>query len=325
MKKKKTYFILIFLAFIVTTFSCSKNNPGNTVDDGWHAENGKIKVLSTIAMIDNVVSEIGGDRIDHMCLIVGEIDPHSYELVKGDDEKITRADLVFFNGLGLEHGASLKYHLDTHKAALGVGDYLLATANEKLLFNDGQIDPHIWMDMELFSLIIDPIVDALVKKDPEQATFFRSNGEILKNKILESDRILYAKMQSIPQEKRYLITSHDAFNYFTKRYLAAPGELDGKWKMRCSAPEGLAPDGQMSVLDIQRVCNFLCEHRISFVFPESNVSRHSLKKIVSVCLEKGHNVKVAETPLYGDTMGSKTYIQMIEYNIETLFYYFSEA
>ena len=324
MKKKKIYFILIFIPLILTIFSCSKKNPGGSIQEGWDAENGKIKVLSTIAMIDNIVSEIGGDKIDHLCLIVGEIDPHSYELVKGDDEKITRADLVFFNGLGLEHGASLKYHLDNHLASLGVGDYLLATAKEKLLFNEGQVDPHIWMDMELFSLIIDPIVEELVKKDPEHTTFFQSNGEILKKKLLDTDRVLFKKMQLIPPEKRYLITSHDAFHYFTKRYLATPGEIDGKWKMRCSAPEGLAPDGQMSVLDIQRVCDFLCEHRISFVFPESNVSRHSLQKIVSVCLEKGHNVKVAETPLFGDTMGSKTYIQMIEYNIETLFYYFSE-
>ena len=73
-------------------------------------------------MIDDLVGQVGGDLIDHIPLIFGEIDPHSYELVKGDDEKISHAQIVFANGLNLEHGASLRYKLDKHPSVVFLGE-----------------------------------------------------------------------------------------------------------------------------------------------------------------------------------------------------------
>ena len=85
-------------------------------------------------------------------------------------------------------------------------------------------------------------------------------------KTCSADKAFYSKIQQVPSEKRFLVTSHDAFNYFSKRYLEDPeGE---KWGNRFRSPEGLAPDGQMSLIDIQKVSDFLCEHQIEVVFPE---------------------------------------------------------
>jgi len=272
-------------------------------------------------MIDDLVGKIGGEEIDHVSLIQGDIDPHSYELVKGDGEKIVRADIVFFNGLGLEHGASLKNQFDKHPNALPLGDIVYAKQKEAFVFVDGQIDPHIWMDIALFSELIDPIVQALEKIDPVHAEQFRTRGRHLKEKMLSKDRTLYQQMQSLPSEKRFLVTSHDAFHYFTKKYLAEPDEVN--WERRLIAPEGLAPDGQMGIIDIKEVIDFLCENQVEVVFPESNINRDSLKKIVAICREKGLHVNIAEIPLYGDTMGGKgaganSHLDMIEHNIQTL-------
>ena len=76
------------------------------------------------------------------------------------------------------------------------------------------------------------------------------------------------------------MTSHDAFNYFARAYLADPEEVE--WQKRFEAPEGLAPDGQLSVADIQRIIDHICMYRIAVLFPESNVSRDSLRKIISI-------------------------------------------
>lgn len=279
--------------------------------------NGKIKVLSSTAMIDDLVGMIGGEEIDHSSLIQGNIDPHSYELVKGDGEKISQADVVFYNGLGLEHGASVKNQFEKHPRAVALGDRIYSQKKEAFIFVEGQIDPHIWMDVALFSEITLPIAEVLGEIDPDHAPLFRERAVRLKEKMLMKDQELFILMQKLPSEQRFLVTSHDAFHYFTKKYLANPDEEN--WEKRLIAPEGLAPDGQMSVLDIKQVAEFLCEHQVHVVFPESNINQDSLKKIVAICREKGLHVKIAATPLYGDAMaGAKSHLEMIEHNVQTL-------
>ncbi len=303
---------LLFLLALCFLAAC-----GKPVHQSYMEESGKVKVLSTTAMIDDLVAAIGGEEIDHLSLIVGDLDPHSYELVKGDDEKLARADLIFYNGLGLEHGASLSKHLASHPEAIPLGDILYQKDPTSFILIEGQLDPHFWMDVSLFAQTIDPIVSALSEKAPQYASLFKERGATLKKEMAKRDENLLKKMQTIPDEKRYLVTSHDAFYYFAKRYLASPDEKE--WKKRFMAPEGLAPDGQMSILDIQAVSEFLCAHQINTVFPESNINQDALKKIVSICQEKGLHVKIASAPLYGDTMGKKeSYLEMMEHNGETL-------
>lgn len=308
---KKLLAVLAMVAFV----GCSKGPKQNLNE--WMAQEGCLKVLSTTAMIEDVVKQVGGEEICSLCLIVGDLDPHSYELVKGDDEKLQAADVIFYNGVGLEHGASIRYYLTHDSKAVAVGDTLLDRFPDRLVRVDGELDPHIWMDMDLFSEIVDPIVATLSEKDPAKASLFYERGQIVKEKLKAKDRLLRETMSQVPPEKRFLVTSHDAFHYFTKRYLAL--EEDPNWERRVQAPEGLAPDGQMSVFDIQKVTDFLCENQVQVVFPESNVSRDSLRKIVHVCKKKGLEVHVADVPLYGDTMaGANSYEEMMEHNVNTL-------
>ncbi len=290
----------------------------------WAQQNGKIKILSTTAMIDDIVGQIGGDRIDHIALITGEIDPHSYELVKGDDEKLLLAQLVFYNGLGLEHGASLRYQLEHHSNAVGVGNEVLKKHPQFILYADKEIDPHIWMDVSLWSYIVDPIIESLSKLDPEGKEIYVKNGASVREKMLQTHKDIDNDLQAIPQQRRYLVTSHDAFNYFTRAYLASPNEkTQVEWQKRFDAPEGLAPEGQLSAADIQKIIDHLIEYQIHVVFPESNVSRDSLKKVVHACAQKGLSVKISSEALYGDAMGSKgsdadTYLKMMRHNADVL-------
>jgi len=312
--KKICVFVILFALIIV---GCSKKNAPKQNLTAWMESEGTLRVLSTTAMIDDVVKQIGGESIRSLCLIVGDLDPHSYELIKGDDEKFQAADLIFYNGVGLEHGASIRYHLEHSEKAISVGGSVYQRHPDRFVTVEGQLDPHIWMDMDLFAEIVDPIVEALVAKDPAHEAGYRERGIQVKQRLKEKDFELQQAMKRVPEEKRYLVTSHDAFHYFTKRYLSPEGS--DRWESRVQAPEGLAPDGQMSVFDIQKVTDFLCKNQVHVVFPESNVSRDSLRKIVEVCQKKGLKVEVAQTTLYGDTMaGAETYIEMMEHNVNTL-------
>lgn len=299
--------LVFFTLFLLCLFGCNQKNSSAQ----WFVDNGKIKVLSTTAMIDDLVREIGQERVDHHVLISGEIDPHSYELVKGDDEKIGFAGIVIANGLNLEHGASLRYQLEKHAHVVYLGEEIQKRAKEKILQVDGEVDPHVWMDISLWVEGIDPIVAALSKKDPEGSSIYRQNGNELRQKMLQKHFEIQTEMRKVPQEKRYLVTSHDAFHYFARAYLG-----EGKnWEERCIAPEGLAPEGQLSTQDIREVVDHLSKYQIAVVFPESNISRDALKKIIS---SSPHKVRCSDQPLYGDAMGTNTYLEMIEHNARIL-------
>lgn len=309
----------IFLSSLFFCFwGCSSNSAQSEMGK-WMENNGKVKVLSTTAMIDDLVAQIGGEYIDHLPLIIGQMDPHSYELVKGDDEKIALAEIVFTHGLGLEHGASLRYQLGHHPHVVALGDEIRRSFPEKILFVDGQLDPHVWMDISLWSKSVDPIVRALSERDPAHAEMYKKNGEKVYQEMLAVHEELKKQIREIPSEKRYLVTSHDAFHYFAHAYLGD----ENSWQQRCKAPEGLAPDGQLSTVDIQRIIDHLFAYHITVVFSESNVSKDSLKKIVSSCALKGLKVKISDQTLYGDAMGSadsnaNTYLGMIRHNIAVL-------
>ena len=137
---------------------------------------------------------------------------------------------------------------------------------------------------------------------------------------LSADKDLRTQMASIPLEKRFLVTSHDAFQYFARAYLATEEELlEGNWHPRFSAPEGLSPECELSSIDIYRIISHLKEYRIRILFTESNVNQDSIKKILEAGKKKGLRLSIASRPLYSDAMGTPgtpegSYLGMMRYN-----------
>ena len=314
--------LLILSLLLLGFFSCStdeRRERANHLEE-WQQAQGKIKVLSTLEMINDIVKEIGGDHIASLTLIKGQLDPHSYQLVKGDDEKLAAADLIFFNGLGLEHGPSLQHYLQGNPKAIALGDSVLLQFSKEILQYQSQLDPHIWMDISLWAKTIPVIVGALSKQSPENAAEFRANGAKLTTKMHTRHLELRQLLTSIPEQERFLVTSHDAFNYFARAYLATDEErLSGGWQKRFAAPEGLAPDSQLNPVDIQIIIDHLKKYDIHVLFPESNISKDSIRKIVDAGEEKGLKLRVADAYLYGDAMGQPgsdgdTYLKMMKHN-----------
>lgn len=272
-------------------------------------------VLSSIAMVSDLVAFVGGDKIESQTLIGKELDPHSYEFVKGDDEKLEEATLIFYVGLGLEHGGSVCRYLESSAKAVALGAKILAEQPERLICLSGQIDPHIWMDVSLWKEIVPPIVEALSKLAPEHSGYFIERGARLQKNLVVLHNDIYHQIQKLPCHKRYLVTSHNAFNYFCKAYFTAT-----EWRKRIFSPEGLAPDGQISLHELRAIISAIKAHHISVVFSEAYASLDPLNKIVDRANAEGASVSLARKPLYSDSIGEAgSYEQMMRYNAGVIY------
>lgn len=320
------YCYIFCLATVLLLTACTSTESRKRVVqwETWKQPNGKLKVLSTIGMIDDIVRHVGGDHLDALVLINGELDPHTYQLVKGDDEKFAFADVIFYNGLGLEHTPSFHQYLDCNPKAVGLGQLLLQQYPSAILSYEGQLDPHVWMDISLWAKTIEYVVQTLSERDPTHAQDYAANGNQLYQFFMNQHNEIKQLLSQVPEAKRYLVTSHDAFHYFTLAYLAPENEKENDlWRKRFAAPEGLSPESQLSAMDIQMIIDHLVQYQIEVVFTESNVSHDSLRKIVYAGKEKGLQVGIASAPLYADALGKPgsdgdTYLKMIRYNAQTI-------
>lgn len=313
---KKYYSIICFLA-LFGFFSCSTNPEKRAPSklEMWMEKNGKIKVLATTPIIEDLARRLGGNEIDVISLIEGDIDPHSYEIVKGDGEKIAYAQIIFANGLSLEHSASMSHQFKAHPNVIFLGDEVLKMHPQEMIFIDKQVDPHIWMDPLLWKACIDPIINGLKEIDRNHNSYYDERATETKLAFDAAHQNIVQIISQIPPERRYLVTSHDAFNYFTRRYLALNHT---NWKDHALAIQGLAPDEQISPLEIAAVVNYVFEHKIPVLFPERNLSRDSLTKVIDICRQKGVKVHLAEDVLYGDTMGGNHYFEMLIHNANVM-------
>ena len=319
--RSKNFFVVIVILFFC---SCNKD----TSMKNWMQNNGKIKVLSTTSIVGDLVHSIGMEKIDHITLIKGDLDPHSYELVKGDSEKLQFADCIFYNGLGLEQRANLVSYLKKASKAMALGDWIKENHPEKIIWLERQLDPHVWMDVSLWVEVIDPICLSLCEKDPENASFFKNNAELLKSTLVKTHTDIENLLTLIESERKYLVTSHDSFSYFVRAYLSDQQEKeDQSWRKRIAAPEGIVPEGQISCSDIYQILHHIKRFGIKVIFPEYNVNQDAIKKIASAGNEKKMGISIVSDVLYSDSMdySHDSYEAMMRHNANAIYQYLGQG
>lgn len=313
---------LFLLGLVVSLYGCFNEKKSSQLDL-WVKGEGKIKVLSTTAMIGNLVEQIGKERVSYITLINDEVDPHSYTPAKADDAKFALADLIYTNGLGLECSCLIALNRFKEKV-VAVGDLFEKEQPKQIIFVGHEKDPHIWMDLSIWKNCCSYIAKTLAEKDPEGAAFYEHNSRVLIEQMEQTDREMRTLFDSVDQKYRYLVASHDAFNYFTRRYLATEEEMqNGKWEERFIAPDGINPEGQLSVQHLQRVIDFVKKHDVKVLFPESCLNPSALETIVLNPAVRG--AALSKMPLYSDALGSIKvedgqcrYLVVMMYNAKTI-------
>ena len=271
-----------------------------------------IAVVATTGMVADAVEHVGGGRVDVEGLMGPGIDPHLYKASEGDLRRLERADVIFYSGLHLE--AKLADVLER------IGDQrptrAIATAipTSRLLSPaefEGQHDPHVWFDVELWSVAVADVRDALVELDPGSADLYRANAASYLEELEELDTYVAEQAARVPRERRVVITAHDAFNYFGKAY---GFEVRGL--------QGISTASEAGAGDVQGLARFIAEREIPAIFVESSVSSRTIDAVREAVRARGFDVEVGGS-LFSDAMGDEgtpegSYVGMVRHNVDTI-------
>ncbi|MGE6204945.1 metal ABC transporter solute-binding protein, Zn/Mn family [Guptibacillus hwajinpoensis] len=273
---------------------------------------GKINVTTTIGQIGDIVENIGKDHVQVDSLMGPGIDPHLYKASQGDINKLSNADIIFYNGLHLEGKmGEIFAKMKGEKPTYPVGE---AIPEEKLLITQGNskaVDPHVWFDIDLWKYAVLEVRDGLIEYDPDHKGDYEKNAEEYLEELSKLQEEAQTKLNEIPKESRVLVTAHDAFQYFGQAY-----------GMEVKGLQGLSTDSEYGLRDVQNLVNVLADQNIKAVFIESSISERSINAVVEGARKKGHEVEIGGE-LFSDAMGEKgspegTYIGMYQHNIETI-------
>lgn len=271
-----------------------------------HSGSYPIDVVCTTGMVADLVRVIGGDRVKVTQLMDDESDPHIYKANPGDVSRLEEADLVFYSGLHLEGKLSeVLDNISRRKLAFPVAEYY---PEDKIMTDEEQgLDPHVWFDVRLWNDARGVVQKVLSQYDPEHADEYKERGEAYRKRLEKLHEETLEKIKSIPEERRVLITAHDAFQYFGAAY-----------DIEVRGIQGISTESEASLKDVNDLIKFIVKKKIKAVFVENTVNERNMQSLIAGCEKAGHNVKIGGT-LYSDAMGkSGSYVGMVRHNVDTI-------
>ena len=291
----KKFLSLFFLIAALIFSGCVKTNENNT---------GKIKAVSTITIISDVVKNIGKDKVDAISICGVGIDPHTYKSKPDDVKEISKSEIVFTNGFTLEHWIEeIIHNSGGNKAVITVTNGVTPLTDET---GHGDPDPHAWFNVLNVKVYADNIAKGLSDIDPANKDYYKKNAEEYKAKLDELDSWIKTEIAKIPQDKRVLITSHDAFRYFGKAY-----GLDVR------GLQGISTEAKIRTEDVAKLIDLIKEKKLKSVFIETSVNPKVLEQISS---ETGATVGGT---LFSDSIGNEgtpegEYIGAVKHNVNAI-------
>lgn len=263
-------------------------------------------------MIADIAKNIGQDSVSVSALMGPGVDPHLYKATQGDLGRLQRADIIFYNGLHLEGKMGEVFEkLERIKTVIPVARGIDSTFLLDDPIYQNAFDPHIWFDISLWASTIAEVTTTLIKADPENAKFYEKNASAYTDELLSLHDWVKTEIQKIPEDKRIMITAHDAFNYFGRAY-----------DIEVRGLQGISTLSEFGLKDRVDLVNFIVEKKIKAVFVETSVSEKNINAIVEGCRQKGHEVVIGGN-LFSDAMGAEgtsegNYIGMVKANVNTI-------
>lgn len=278
----------------------------------------KLNVVVTTSHVGDLVANIGREHVEVNGLMGPGVDPHLYKATARDVMTLQRADVVFYSGWHLE-GRLTGTFAKMEKRGKSVFAVAERASKETLLKPEefeGNYDPHVWFDPSIWATTVDVVVEALSDMDAANAAKYRKNGDEYRTLVLSLIDWTKAKIATVPESRRFLVTSHDAYNYFGRAF-----------EVQVIGVQGLSTATEAGLADVSKTVDFIRERKIPAIFVESSVSPATIN---AISRESGAAVG---GELFSDALGIPgeiyttsegeaydvgTYVGMFKYNVDTI-------
>jgi manganese/zinc/iron transport system substrate-binding protein len=273
----------------------------------------QIDAVATTTMVADLVKNIGGERVKVRALMGPGVDPHLYKATASDMVSLQQADVIFYNGLLLE-GKMQDLFAKMARSKKFVYPVTESVPQTSLLEPpefQGHYDPHVWFDPTLWQQTIDTVLRGLSELDAAGKDYYQQQADKTRTRWTEFHQWALKKTAELPKEKRVLVTSHDAYNYFGRAY-----------DFRVVGLQGISTVTEAGLADMAKLVDFIRRNNVKAIFVESSVPHNAIERI-----SKDAGVKIGGE-LFSDAMGTPgqmegdydvgTYEGMIKHNINTI-------
>ncbi|MCL4234742.1 MAG: zinc ABC transporter substrate-binding protein, partial [Deltaproteobacteria bacterium] len=239
-------------------------------------------------------------------------DPHLYKASESDIRLLSGADIVFYNGLHLEGKlGDILVSLARRKPVIPVSGRIDPSKLREPPEFQGNYDPHIWFDVSMWMSAVEAIRDGLGEIAPAHKADFEKNAAACATELQALHQWVGEQIQTIPPERRVLITAHDAFGYFGRAY-----------GMEVRGIQGISTESEAGVKEINALVDLISSRGVKAVFVESSVPRKNVEALVEGARSRGAAVSVGGQ-LFSDAMGAEgspegTYVGMVRHNVNTI-------
>jgi len=261
----------------------------------------RLKVVASFSILADFVRNVGADRINLTTLVGADSDVHVYTPAPSDAKRIADAKLVIVNGLGLEGWLPRLVQSSGSKAQV-----VTVSAGIAPLKLGSAADPHGWQSVPNAKVYVTDIANALAAADPDDAEFFRAQAKAYLEKLETLDREVREAVAKIPQERRKVISTHDAFGYFAAEY-----------GVQFIAPLGVSTETEPSARDIATIIGQIKAQKIPAVFLENISDDRLIRRIAAETGSKVGGTLISDG-LTGEKGLAPTYIDMVRHNIKAL-------
>ena len=264
----------------------------------------RMNVVATFSILGDLVKNVGGDRVEVSTLVGPNGDVHVYLPTPGDARKLAAAKVVFVNGLGLEGWVTRLISASSTKASIVIASEGIKPRKMKDEHDTGDVpDAHAWQSVANAKIYVANIRDGLIALDPAGKASYDANATAYLGKLDELEKQVAAAIAEIPADRRKIITTHDAFGYFSDAY-----------GMTFIAPEGVSTDAEPSAKDLAKIITQIKMQKIPAVFMENITDPRLMEEIAR---ETGATIGGT---LYSDALSDPsgpagTYIDMMRHNV----------
>jgi manganese/zinc/iron transport system substrate-binding protein len=271
-----------------------------------------IRAVATTGMVADLVGRVGGPEVQVTGLMGPGVDPHLYKASAGDVRTLASADIIFYNGLHLEAAmGEVLEEMTGRTVTVPVAEGIPEDRRLSSEYFTGSWDPHVWFDVELWATTTRRVEEGLISLDPEGGAGYRARAGAFRDTLAVLDAWVRGRVSELPEERRILVTAHDAFGYFGRAY---GFEVVGL--------QGISTVSEAGTSDVQRIADLVVERKVPAIFIETSVAQRTIEAVQAAVRNRGYEVRIGGA-LFSDAMGSAgtpegSYPGMVRHNVNTI-------